>query len=297
MIKPQLSDSPKRRQLLDSDISMALSKTSTQKDDSYTDTSPSPLKPFDPNQVVKRKSTRDLPCPNREAYDRNHRNFVNSSISDFKKRFPGNLREYRDMTLEEKSLEQQRVLALLTRIGISRGTDGDCGRSTQLRHRTGAMSSQCFESPGHTDRKRLLDETLSPAFTPELSPYHRNERLNETNLSQKHSPMVNEECADVEKSEILLSMDEGGGDLNQTSQNVKFPVRDKRTDDASVELVRRAPEGHGYSSEDDTSTVTPEELTINKSGIKRNATHSGKRGTDLQRTRLNAHHSDYRART
>jgi hypothetical protein len=291
---------------------MMLCQTSRRRDLNLTDTPNNneqigriPLKILYPNIPVIRTSSRDLPCPNRTKYESKYCSFVSSSISDFKAKCPGKLREYRDMTLEEKAVEQQQVLALLTKLGISKV--GPNERSTALRLKASyTPQKKSFETPTPTDRKRLLDETLSPAFTPELS-NQREKWTTQLSLSENaqfDKSMAEAECSNIEceQSEILLSMD---GDAKEKEmhdifdeihqdtleQSTEFSIRDDKDDDDSVEHVRRAEDR--ISSDDDSSTVTPEGQIIDKSGIKRVASHSGKRGMDQQRKRLNVHDNEY----
>ena len=62
------------------------------------------------------------PWPNRDEYNDKYQNYIKNTISNFESKFPNKLRNYRSMSLEEKALEQQDVLALLTRLGVSKRT-------------------------------------------------------------------------------------------------------------------------------------------------------------------------------
>jgi hypothetical protein len=247
----------------------------------------------------------DRPRPNHDEYKGKHEDFVNSTISNFKLKFPGKLREYRDLSADEKVQEQKRVMEFLNRLGISnnKNCESQPFGSLKMRRRQHAQSN--LQSPTCNARDRLLDDTLSPAFSP--TPTQRNKEddrhgYNDDSPMYNHSFEAQENCCNNfgEKSELLLSMEDndepvGAGNTNSSrpssqDESVEFPANNEYDDDSSssssVELVRQAPEETNLS-DDEASYDTPEDQKVQPPSLKRMATTSGKRGADLQRVRPN----------
>ena len=239
--------------------------------------------------------------PQRDEYTKKYQSYVKATISGFELKYPGKLRDYRSLSLEEKSLEQKKVLALLNRLGVSKHGVSMSGESPSVRRRGS------FRSPVHNSR--LIDETLSPLFSPNSTGSDHNKENEQSSIRLDQSRML------CEKSELLLSDDEdafhtGGNHQSEEKQNlnaddkdtsnmndnsgsnaVDFPVENDEynvSSDGSMEVVRKAPaEDSRYSGR------TPERLSMShKPCRKREASSSGKRGADMRRSRHNEQEKD-----
>lgn len=287
---------------------------------------------FDPNQeshtLSRDKTDRQLrPWPRRDEYNEKYQPYVKSTISEFQSKYPGKLRDYRSMSLEEKTHEQQTVVALLTRLGVSKAD----ARSNNMIASPTAHRHDSFKSPVRTNL--LLDDTLSPMFSPDVgepdcdynvavpsSPL--NEQQNDEN--EEISVDLNLSKYQGEKSELLLSM-EVEDDSGTSSRNRKqdrsnhgvhdqepienndddcdddgdfeFPSNNDKDDDSSngsMEIVRRTAVDSSNISDKRLSCLTPERMMASyKSSRKREASSSGKRGADLRRTRHNEREDEY----
>lgn len=244
----------------------------------------------------------ELSWPHRDKYLTEYQQFVKQSISTFQTTYPGLLRDYRTMSVEEKAQENERVRLLLNRLGISKKlVPSDAGSQTRMSSNTVAMSKA--EPPTDIDRRRqLLDESISPYV-----PSHARRRENDSelgNLSSSEHPS-NDSCrVGDDKSELLLSIEHGvdcGAEFTSRMKNYKtvtaggahthdmndslcFPVKDSPVDSVkSMEVVRR----EAPSTDDERSYETPEDQIGVKPNGKRSATSSGRRGEALHRTRHN----------
>ena len=247
-------------------------------------------------------------CPNRNKYEAKYQQYVKGSIATFESKYPGKLRDYKSMSPEEKSREQQRVLSLLSRLGISRQTQ----RLSSVVARHGRETSTPPFEPATPEppRDRILDETLSPVFSPETPGSHRLSTRNQVDhhMSPERGEDTVPNISGVDKSELLLSMDasqqdspgddHGNCDTSATlspsahgpsgdiEMSVEFPAEDDGSDVSSVEIPRRAAvERDSDDLDDNDSYGTPEDQLIQKNSSKRQASASGKRGMDAQRMR------------
>ena len=291
--KSRPPENSKRRedQTLDSNVSLTMSYDDghgTHEEDHHRHTSPARLTWH--SQVLNR------PRPNHDEYKEKYEDYVKSTISDFKLKFPGKLREYRDMLADEKVQEQQRVMELLNRLGISNNKNNvsqpcGCVKMMMKQH-----APNNLQSPTCNVRERLLDETLSPAFSPTPNQTNKEDdrhRYNDDSLLYNHSCEAQDNYSNNfgEKSELLLSMEEDDDEQVGTPQNesIEFPVNneyDGESSSTSMELVRQAPVETNLS-DDEASYETPEDQKVQPPSLKRMATTSGKRGADLQRMRPN----------
>ncbi|KAG7347170.1 hypothetical protein IV203_006239 [Nitzschia inconspicua] len=310
---PSSSYSKRRRQTVDSEISLSLDdfhmKDTENNCPNARDTPHDGVhSSISPHISIRRPCTEieNFSWPNRDEYQSKHQYFVKNTISNFQKQHPGKLRDYRTMSPEEKAREQQRVLALLTRLGISRGPSGSSTRAQAQLNRECASAARTMMSPIPNRDKMILDETLSPAFTPNLSfklearysnrPSSGDEKDYETRPNHHGVSPV-----DAERSELLVSMDKGHsnnddsiGEKNGLGNSFDIPIGNDHDSDSCMELVRRAPRDDYMISDngDDTSVETPEHQMIQKSSIKRLASYSGKRGADTFRKRTNDKEND-----
>ena len=226
------------------------------------------------------------------AYRSNYEAYAKGKIQDFKQRFPGRLRDYRSMSVEEKAEEQQNVVALLAHLGISRGWNtqpNDDGQALRL----GRKASQVDQSPPTRLYGTTQDDTMSPLHSPH---YHSSKRSEEAcglksqsskaraGLNSQSSKARADDFFQGDKSAILLSPVQAQGSpqfLHHDENSAGFDDDMGRMSSESVELVRRdqsvSSASHVYES--------PERSQIKTQ--KRLATTSGKRGADLARCKYN----------
>lgn len=307
-----------RRDTLNSDVSLLSCDNSQVRDrsilkspskNSYSNTK-------EPLGFSGEKLCRVRQMPRRDEYNEKYQSYVKTTISDFESKFPGKLRDYRKMKIEEKEREQQRVMDLLARLGVSKNKD--FGSNSMAVESPSVRCRRSFKSPVALNN-RLIDENLPPLFSPNpdvtgcdehsvppFSAKHGREK-------EQNSLHLDQSRIQCEKSELLLSMNDGdstGSGSNYPeekksehnignqvpSRNTKdgggsdfeFPVNndeDDATSYGSMEIVRRAA-SDDYDSEKRLSCMTPERMSTNdKLRRKRAASSSGKRGADLRRSR------------
>ena len=307
-----------RRDTLNSDVSLLSCDNSLTKERNIPEVKSNNRQHSDneakeePRALASEKSDRAGQRSRKDEYHQKYQPYVKATVSEFESKFPGKLRDYRSMSLEEKSAEQQKVLALLTRLGVSRH---DAGSNSTI-------VESSFKSPVHN--RRMVDETLSPMFSPNLDePGCGDRSFPSSPLSEKHnrendqsSIHLDQSRIQCEKSELLLSLDDGDASgayldprIEQKSEDssgnsgesgrsdVDFPIdndRDGFSSDGSMELVRRAAVDDTHYSDRRLSCTTPERTsTSNNMNRKREASSSGKRGADLRRSRYNEKEEDY----
>ena len=275
------------------------------------------------------------PWPNRDEYNDKYQTYVKNKISNFESKFPNKLRNYRSMSLEEKAREQQDVLALLTRLGVSKSNNSNNNNSGSDNNNVRILhqSQKNVQSP--VFRERLLDETMSPLFSP--NPHQSNEyglsqrgsspsnlevyNDNEEDNCLEESFKVNRSNNFGDKSKLLLSMDDGASvDMGSSNiqngppqdntyprgdnDDVEFPMNNDDYDNnsnndsnGSMEIVRRNVEDPYYSNDEEASYNTPKgSKSCDNLSKKRGASSSGKRGRDLQRSRIDRADEDLTAR-
>jgi hypothetical protein len=230
--------------------------------------------------------------PYERAYRSNYEVYVKGKIQDFKQRFPGRLRDYRSMSVEEKAGEQQDVVALLTRLGISRGANtqpNDHGQALRL----GRKASQADQTPPSRLYGATQDDTMSPLHSPQFRSSKRSEEscgLNsqsskaQAGLNSQSSKAQADDFFQGNKSAILLSPVQTLGSpqfLHNDENSAGFDDDMGHMSSESVELVRGdqsvSSASHLYES--------PERSQIKTQ--KRLATTSGKRGAGLARWKYN----------
>lgn len=315
-----------RRDTLNSDVSLLSCDTIHTRDRSILTTrsnnsfscNPATQKP---GVLSRDTSDRVRSWPRRDEYNEKYQSYVKTTISKFHSKFPGKLRDYRSMSIEEKMVEQQKVLALLARLGVSKHNDFGSNSMVATSPSVHAQSSG-FKSPVSTSH-RLIDDTLSPMFSPNpdesgcdnLAVSSAQLSGKENNENGQNSVYLNQSKDQCEKSELLLSMNYGdvkGIDSyhrneEQSEQSFakqdpsrndddddddfEFPVNndeDDSTSNGSMELVRRAAVDDTHYSDKRLSCMTPERKIR-----KRGPSSSGKRGEDLRRSRLNEQQDQY----
>lgn len=222
--------------------------------------------------------------PNKNIYRSKYETLVKSTIRDFDRKKPGKLRDYRSLPPEEQAKEQQRVLAVLSRLGIGKGSQKEPEHvASQCNAR---QRRSCSPSPRPIDRERLLNETLSPLMSPGC---HGPPQFQ---LDEEHSFGMPDNDDDDDDSGMSQTME-----LEQ-SRILLSPVATQRDDlkpdeqesdiqnhsSESVELVRAAADSRshcsspGYGTPDGLKTTNP---------YKRQASTSAKRGADIYRTKYN----------
>jgi hypothetical protein len=216
--------------------------------------------------------------PSERAYRSNYEAYVKGKIQDFKQRFPGRLRDYRSMSVEEKADEQQNVVALLARLGISKGWNTQPNDDDQAL-RLGRKASQADQSPPSRLYGATQDDDMSPLHSPQFRSSTRSEES--CGLKTQSSKAQADDFFQGDKSAILLSP-------VQTQGSPQFLLDDDNSagdmghmSSESVELVRR---DHSVSSASHLYE-SPERSQIKAQ--KRLATTSGKRGAGLARYKYN----------
>jgi hypothetical protein len=224
--------------------------------------------------------------PNQTLYQTNFKGFVKKTICKFDKRFPGQLRDYRAMSLEEKQREQERVLDLLARLGIGDGAGPRSGCNTLPCQSKRATS----DSHSPSVRRRSFDDTMSPLLSHEDGQGHSGGAsfsimVDESPITKIFSQTNRNETPEKDKSELLLSPKSSPIGSHPSPQRsgpssppTDFPV-DMSSD--SVELVRAEKSVSSHSNCFD----SPDRLRPNPH--KRMASSSARRGENLVRHKYN----------
>jgi hypothetical protein len=227
------------------------------------------------------------PCE--RAYRSNYEAYVKDKIQDFKQRFPGRLRDYRSMSVAEKADEGQNVVALLTRLRISKGWNTQPNDDVRL----GRKASQADQSPPTRLYGATQDDTMSPLHSPQFRSSTRSEAScglksqsskARAGLNSQSSQARADDFFQGDKLAILLSPVQAQGSpqfLHNDENSAGFDDGMGHMSSESVELVRRdqsvSSSSHLYES--------PEQSQIRAQ--KRLATTSGKRGAGLARCKYN----------
>ena len=193
--------------------------------------------------------------PNMKRYQSTYQSYVKGTISEFATQFPGRLRDYRSMSDEQKLNEQQRVMELLARLGISK-EDKVRNCFEKGRREMDERGEFLFQSPGHFENDGSISPILSPASK-------SNKRFTgNKNFTQEF----------IMSSKSLEEEIQIGAGLVQSVPNdtSNFSVE-------SVELVR--------AEEVDSPLEKYSESPVRRDSIphKRSASTSGKRGADVAR--------------
>jgi hypothetical protein len=216
--------------------------------------------------------------PHQARYQRKYQNYVQSTIHGFKKRFPNKIREYHDLSLEEKKQAQLHVVDLLARLRIG---------SASGQNETGRSHVECVKHGAKaTPERKTQDQILSPGE----SPIWRKGAAEESFCHIGCSPLdhSNFDMSNADNSQAAISTIQPSSVLSGQSMK-KSQVAFSRSNldtglnvsNASVELVR-ASESMSFSSN---AFESPEHPRTNPS--KRAASTSGKRGADLLRRKPN----------
>ena len=311
-----------RRDTLNSDVSLLSCDTIHTRDRSILTTRSNNSFSYNqetqkPGVLPRDTSNRVRSWPRRDEYNEKYQSYVKTTISKFHSKFPGKLRDYKSMSIEEKMVEQQKVLALLTRLGVSKNNDFGSNSMVATSPSVHAHAqTSSFKSPVSTSRC-LINDTVSPMFSPNpdesgcgnLAISSAQLSGKENNENGQNSVHLNQSKYQCEKSELLLSMDDGDAtgidpyhcNEEQSEQgfvkqnpsrnddddddDFEFPINndeDDSTSNESMELVRRAGLDDTHYSDKRLSCMTPERKIR-----KRGPSSSGKRGEDLRRSRLN----------
>ncbi len=212
--------------------------------------------------------------PNQMVYCSKHETLVKITIRDFDRRHPGKLRDYRSLSSNEQAKEQQRVRALLSRVGISNSYQHHLQEKDHNDH------IQPLSSP-FIDRERLLNDTLSPFLSPDCHGPPQMEVQNPTRVRGNVSVMTNS----LQRNQSCIlpsSFDYQGPSMSFRSNHVGEKLL--RTSSESVELARGAMDASVCSGSNPIYD-SPESLKPNP--YKRQASSSAKRGSDLSRTKYN----------
>jgi hypothetical protein len=230
-----------------------------------------------------------------EHYTRNYERYVSYVIADFRRLHPDKLREYISLSPSEKEREQERINALLARLGVPTTTVQHCRARLDPDSRvalaeTSRDSSATRLGSDHTDSLTdqpiretvVLSQQENDSSGTLLSRENVDADLHECNQS---SPLLSPESEVHElaarMSQSMALMSPSSGDVAMSPARASQPPADSDSSTSSVELVRRnksrrsSPSSHLYESPT---------ITTNRS--KRLASASGKRGTDLSRLKI-----------
>ena len=229
--------------------------------------------------------------PEEGRYKRHFERYVSRVVDDFRKRNPDKVKDYRSLCQSEKRKEQERIAALLSRLGISASTVLRCSARVDPDSRiavgeTSADSSATRLGPDQSDsddlhrnifEERMLDNDSSSTV---LS---RREGLAAGQESHQSSALLSP-GADVD--ELATRMDKSMALMSPCSNILSPPCTSylPQADDSSassVELVRR---NNSVLSSPSSQMYESPTITTNRS--KRLASASGKRGADISRMRL-----------
>eukprot|EP00536_Pseudo-nitzschia_multiseries_P005580 jgi/Psemu1/285876/fgenesh1_pg.107_\ len=288
-----------RRETLNSDVSLSLlsCENTTMRDESSIVLSEPNTNCTKQGTSIEssRRSDGVRTWPRRDEYCSQHQQYVKSVISNFESKFPGKLRDYRSMSVEEKAEAQQKVLVLLGRLRVSKTNEvGSNSTASPSVHTEGSFRSPVANS-------YLLDETMSPLFSPNPRPLCDDDLhadlppSNEGNDGQTQKEVQQNQSQTIcEKSELLLSMED------HDTSNMDFDNQDDVTQNNDSPL-KVDPVGFEFPVDQDDVTLdndspprmdpnstctTPNDRKIsNPFSRKREATTSGKRGADLRRSR------------
>ena len=233
--------------------------------------------------------------PKEDHYTRKFERFVSHVIADFRRNHPDKLRDYRSLSPSEKEREQERINALLTRLGVSTTTVQHCRARLDPESRvalaeTSGESSATQLASAHTDS--LTEQSIKESFV--LSPQE-----NDSSGTLISSEKVDADIHECNQSSQLLSpeseIDNLAARMNQSMffmspsadaatspARASQPPTDSDSSASSVELVRR-----NKSRRSSPSSQLYESPTITTNRSKRLASTSGKRGSDLSRMKIN----------
>jgi hypothetical protein len=247
-------------------------------------------------------------CPNRDIYKEKYQDYVKGTIANFQNRQPGRLRDYTQMSSEEKVEAQKNLLDLLAKLGITRVTQGEesvsrmesqPARDPCMNHHQSPRNSQIdypqdpaqVSGQDRKDHPQDPDETIlsiSPQAT-SRSTLQPSSRLSSYLNMKDTSPICpphslskshDEAYLEADKSALLLSP---GDNLQQISDasNTSFGFQNNNYNEESVEIPRAeksfSSHSNSYKSPDRFRRPNPQ---------KRVASTSGKRGSDTVRQRI-----------
>jgi hypothetical protein len=149
--------------------------------------------------------------PNEMTYCSKYEKNVQKAICEFNLKYPGRLRDYRSLSPEEQHREQERVLALLSRLGIGRGS------KSQSQHPKHSASPSSIS----LNREQLLNDTMSPFLFPDC-----------------HSSPQTEERHNSSNPTGASTRSSGMQPPSPSTESVELP---RGTKDASVSPVGRTP--------------------------------------------------------
>ena len=274
------------------DSATILSKTLLGHDDSrYFEDEESRLDISKVRDVPKENHRNHFSSRHQDLYRTEYYSFVQNTMREFEKRYPGRLGDYRTMTLEEKEREQQNVLGLLSRLGIGKGAEQHPERTElQSQHEHSSLNKSRIPRKYSRD----LDETMSPLLSPE---YHRSDPIcgNSFCMEDESSHPIASAESYQQKSPVMDRSQALHSQILERSEPPESPgflLPDCDYDDCqmnmsteSVEIVRAEKSVCKSVSSYSTSFESPERLRPNPH--KRPASLSAKRGTELTRHKYN----------
>ena len=199
---------------------------------------------------------------NEELYRSKFQLFVENTVREFKRNFPGKLHDYKLLSKEEKLREQQNVLALLARLGLSKGT------ST---HDSFGLEDRPFDRPPSSMCRTGQVGALTPFDSPGFNFMSAKEETEEYSCNRR----------DSKEDSKRFPLPVGLKMTVDTEEKQRFPASSEDKSSESVEIVRAATSFSSASNPFD----SPMRLSTNLQ--KRLASTSGKRGADAFRWKYN----------
>jgi hypothetical protein len=226
--------------------------------------------------------------PEEEHYKRHFEHYVSHVVTDFRRHNPDKFEDYHSLSRSEKENEQERIAALLTRLGMSTSTVVRCRARVDPDARVAVAELSADSSATR------LGPDESDADVSHLNNFDESVQANDSSSTLEKGGVAEQEShessallspgADVD--ELAARMDQSMTLMSPCSSILSPPRTSQppRADDSSassVELVRR--NNSVLSSQ---SSHMYESPTITTSRSKRLASASGKRGTDVSRMRM-----------
>jgi hypothetical protein len=234
------------------------------------------------------RNTSDI--PNEHNYRSNYQDHVRETIQNFQRCNPGQLRDYRSMSVEGKMREQQNVIDLLARLGICKGGERQPGEKEPPPQLSQVNNTMERSPPGKvysSQRDSAVSPLHSPYFGRNAAQFEASVQLREAEPAAANHPTGSnksgENAYETDKSNVLLSpnLSPVRKQYSPIHNTQDSPANMSHYLSESVELVR----AENSISSSPNPFESPERRISNRQ--KRLASTSGKRGADQARWRLN----------
>lgn len=229
----------------------------------------------------------NVPGPNEILYRSKYESRVKSIIRQYDRQYPGHLRDYRTLSLDQQEKEQQRVQALLARLGIGQREQSQSHYHDDGTHNVGY--TQQYPTQPQTPMKRYsLDDTLSPLMSPDChgppqwdneNSFHQvGDSFDDLTLGQSYGNDM------IGKASSSTNYSKPSTQHPQQRSSRETPCAYSHHSSESVEIARGNAE-RSISPHSPPIYASPDPNRAKPS--KRRADTSGKRGADLVRTKYN----------